>query len=166
MTTLQSVKELSQRFSGPRRLISFDYYDGTTSGVIRLDNERLDYRYDLVSWDGEQNRRIFCISPLDAVFDNITDALSPLGKPTWPCWYPVWKFSSESQKRETEHLIDFLAGTSSGYVNALLTADLCKSSVEAIALSGVSGQMAEEFRRTHIQQGFHKWISFFGKRAD
>jgi hypothetical protein len=154
-------KELSAQFSGSRRLISFDYYDGTTSGIVHLESEQLDYKYDLVAWDDKQDDRVFCLTLLGAVLDGLVDALSVLGKPTWPCWYPVWQFPSEPIRIEIEKVIESITSKDTGYTIAILAKDPCTSTAQAVRLTGDSAAMAEQFRQTHALQDFGNWLRIF-----
>jgi hypothetical protein len=159
--------DLVRSFAGPRRLISLDYYDGTTSGLIRLDEAATDYRYDLVAWDSNQDIRVFCLSSLAPfAFDKAVEVISILGKPSWPCWYPLWKFTSQQEREATERRLNAIVGDQSGpYAVAVLCADLCGEITRAMTLSGESYQMAEEFRHTRAKQPFEKWLIYFGERT-
>src|SRR5258708_24525385 len=88
----RSMKALSDA-RAKRRIISLGYYDGTTSGLLAVAGAPNTYKYDMVSWDDQQDRRVYCIAllPSDA-FERAIGILRELGEPKWPFWNPVWNF--------------------------------------------------------------------------
>ena len=117
-------------------------------------------RYDMVSWDAGQNKRVFCFAALSGTFQEMIEALSPLGLPSWPCWHPVWEFSSIEAEHQLKQRVDFLLGTND-YVSAVLTDDLCRSAVKGIALSRETARMAELFKVNGALQAFESWAAFW-----
>jgi hypothetical protein len=49
------------------------------------------FKFDILAWDGSQERRVFAFSPLAVEsFEKIVRLLSRKEAPEWPIWYPKW----------------------------------------------------------------------------
>ena len=115
------------------------------------------FRYDLVSWDEDQDQRVYCLAPvtLDA-FDRAVEALQGLGEPTWPFWNPVWIFTTEECRIAAERILDTLVGTGE-YNIAVFTKDLSRRVEEAVSLSEERRKLATKFKIDRVIQSFHLW---------
>jgi hypothetical protein len=151
-----------QNIVSPHRIISLGFYDGTTNGLILFEKAGLVFKYDLISWDGAENWRVFCLAPLRPDdFVEVTNILSSLGEPKWPCWHPVWRFSSDSQQHDVEQSLNVLLNSSGPYVSAVLSNDLCTSIRTAIVIGDELKNMVDEFVRTGERQPFESWVTKF-----
>jgi hypothetical protein len=137
-----------------RRILSLGYYDGTTNGLLRTGAHA--FQYDLVSWDQEQNRRVYCLAPITlGAFGQAVEALLELGEPTWPFWNPVWRFTTEERRIAAEHALDVLS--TAEYDIVVFAEDLSKQPQEAIPLSEEGRRQATKYRADRSLQPFHLW---------
>lgn len=89
------------------KVLSLSWYDGTTAGLAQCSQCSRVFRYDLVDWDSEQERRVFVLSPINPrEFRQIIDLLARSESPTWPFWNPRWEFSSSEEKQRVMTEID------------------------------------------------------------
>ena len=152
--------------AGPRRLVSLGYYDGTTNGLLSFEKPGLAFRYDLVSWDSGEDWRVFCLSPLiPNDFEAAVHALSVLGEPRWPCWFPPWEFSSDAEKLGVEQALEAILNRSGPYRMAVLSRDLCTSTRAAVNIIARPGGAVEQFTRDRQIQPYEKWLPLFGVNA-
>jgi hypothetical protein len=141
------------------RLISLGFYDGTTSGLIELEIGIV-FRYDVVSWDDHEDRRVYCLARIPVpAFAELIKLLSSSETPRWPQWFPRWESSPDIQ-RSVDNLLD-QAGP---YSVVGLGTDIT-SVDDAVALEGRAYDRAEDFRRNGQMQPFNDWLPVFvGKR--
>jgi hypothetical protein len=150
----------------PWRLISLGYYDGTTNGLIRFEEPDLSFRYDLVSWDSGEDWRVFCLSELaPSDFETAAQALSVLGVPRWPCWFPAWEFTSDTERQRVEDTLKAIVGRSGPYRIAILSRDLCTAIKAAVNVTSEPGSAVEQFSRDRKIQPFERWLPVFGLNA-
>jgi hypothetical protein len=72
------------------RVISFSYYDGATSGITRCKTCGNEYVFELLSWDANQDIRIFGLSLVPSgSFEKISALGIKIDVPRWPEWQPV-----------------------------------------------------------------------------
>ena len=153
----------SRGIAGQRRLLSLGYHDGTTNGLVKFDKSGLAFRYDLVAWDSGEEWRVFCLSPLASNdFEVAVQALSDLGDPKWPCWFPIWEFSSEAKKNDAEAAVEATLNRCGRYQFAILSRDLCTSILAVATTVADFGDAAEKFSRDRKLQPFDKWLDLFG----
>jgi len=120
------------------KVVSLGWYDGTTSGLAQRSlcqtsvEERAQngvlrgpvpgssgdaprtlcaFRYDIVDWDADQDRRIFVLSPIAVrEFERVVDSFGESDSPTWPLWSPkLWQLPSPAKERATVELDRCLA---------------------------------------------------------
>src|SRR6266446_338033 len=71
------------------KIISFSYYDGTTSGAAMCGVCGREYFYDLLSLDDNQDVRIYGFSSIQAgSLGDLTEICSRFDTPKWPEWHP------------------------------------------------------------------------------
>lgn len=89
------------------RVLSTRWYDGTTTGLARCANCSSVFKYDLVDWDTDQERRIFVLSPTGPLeFDTVVEILRATEIPKWPFWNPAWKIEPPELKESTVAEVD------------------------------------------------------------
>jgi hypothetical protein len=94
------------------RILALGYYDGPTEGVLQVGDQGRIYRFTLIEefpGGGEEGTdlRLFGLSPLPpGALGELTTILSPYAEPKWPVWVPLWRFPSDSIRREVEERID------------------------------------------------------------
>ena len=93
------------------KIVSRDWYDGTTAGVAQCARCQTCFKYDIIDWDSDQERRIFALSPIEVrEFESIVQLLSESDSPTWPFWSPKWwQLTSPEKERITEEMDRCLA---------------------------------------------------------
>src|SRR5712692_1783644 len=101
MTCCQLIHGEERVGSPFNRMISFSYYDGTTSGLTQCAVCGREYCYDLLSWDEKQDVRIFGLcSVAGGSFHELTTLCSGHETPRWPEWHPEFKLQSDAAQRE------------------------------------------------------------------
>jgi len=81
------------------KVISLDWYDGTTSGVVTCSQFMSAFRFDILAWGPYQDTRIFAISPLAVEdFEQIVRLYGDIEVPVWPYWYPKWPTGSPGEE--------------------------------------------------------------------
>jgi hypothetical protein len=91
------------------RVLSLHWYDGTTSGLAHCGGCSTVFRYDIVDWDSDQERRIFLLSRLDPnEFEHLVSLFSSTETPKWPFWSPKWQFGSNEQREKSKAAVDAL----------------------------------------------------------
>lgn len=140
-----------------RRLISLGFYDGTTNGLIELGGSR-SFRYDLISWDENQDKRVYCIGPLPpSAFQKALDVLRSLGEPRWPVWNPLWKFENEEAQMSAQRALDEILGPAEYHIS-VITADLSQPGGRVIPLTGEALRQATKFGIDRELQPFPVWL--------
>jgi hypothetical protein len=93
-----------------RRVLSLGWYDGTTSGLAQCSQCSAAFKYDLIDWDSDQDRRMFAFSPIGVQeFEHVVTLLSRNEKPSWPFWFPKWQFTSIEKARVKSEIDERLA---------------------------------------------------------
>jgi hypothetical protein len=86
------------------RVLSLGWYDGTTRGLAQCRNCGTTFKYDIVDWDKDQERRIFALSPFDAQeFDRMVQLFATAEEPRWPFWNPKRQLESHAETKMQEH---------------------------------------------------------------
>jgi hypothetical protein len=141
-----------------RRLVSLGFYDGTTKGFMMLGTDRA-FRYDLVSWDAYQNKRVYCLVPIPQhEFERVVNVLQVLGSPKWPVWNPLWVFGTEEARLSAERTLDEISNCGE-YHLGVLTEDLSHSGGSAFPLVGAPFDQAMKFKIDQELQSFEIWSS-------
>jgi hypothetical protein len=92
------------------KVMSLGWYDGTTSGLAQCSECSAAFKYDIVDWDSDQDRRIFAFSSIGLPeFDHIVSLLSGSDSPSWPFWCPRWEFTSAERDRIKKEIDERLA---------------------------------------------------------
>lgn len=92
------------------KVLSLGWYDGTTSGLVQCSQCSAAFKYDIVDWDSNQDRRILAFSPISSQeFDGIVELLSRSESPRWPFWNPRWEFDSQEKERITLEIDNHLS---------------------------------------------------------
>lgn len=81
------------------KVISLDWYDGTTAGMAMCSQSKLAFRFDILAWGPYQETRIFALSPLAVEdFEQTVRQLGEFEVPVWPFWYPKWPSGSPREE--------------------------------------------------------------------
>src|SRR5207245_3399910 len=85
------------------KIIALNYYDVPTSGVLRFERFHVDYFFEIVDWDNEQDTRVHGLAPLPyGSFDDLVSLFSRFDSPRWPVWYP----SGETTRSKQDSVMD------------------------------------------------------------
>jgi hypothetical protein len=92
------------------RVVALDWSDGPTDGVLQV-GDGATYRFQMIdSRSGapdESDVRVYGLHPLPAdALSRLTDALADTHQPTWPVFWPIWKFPSEDVQRQVEREVE------------------------------------------------------------
>lgn len=83
-----------------KKVLALGWYDGATSGLAQCSQCSDVFKYDIVAWDSDQERRMFAFSPIaPQEFDHIVSLLSRAEEPKWPFWCPRWQFTPVEKER-------------------------------------------------------------------
>ncbi|MFN0110518.1 MAG: hypothetical protein ACKVZH_16810 [Blastocatellia bacterium] len=97
-------------FSTGSRVIGLDSYDGITEGILQCSKCQKVFYFDLIDWDERDDAdvRVFTLAPLPYdSFEVIIKAFSvSLPAPSWPVWFPSWKFSLKEDRVMVEDKIN------------------------------------------------------------
>lgn len=70
------------------RLIAFETYDGPTLGIVFREGSSKGMVFRLLAWDERRKRRVFSLSPTNAVEgENLIAGLSRVEAPHFPDWW-------------------------------------------------------------------------------
>lgn len=139
-----------------KRILSLGYYDGPTMGITQCANCQAEYKFDIFSWDDQQDIRIYGLFPLpQGGFSKIIDALSLLGHSGWPIWVPQWEFSDEQLRMATDDLVKEVIGGSGMLKSVVAAKDLSK---EILAFRNLNGSEARTLPKNFNQA--KDWFAF------
>jgi hypothetical protein len=72
------------------KAIAFSYYDGAKSGITKCSTCGNEYFFELLSWDANQDVRIYGLSLTPAgAFEKIIALAKKFDVPRWPEWCPT-----------------------------------------------------------------------------
>jgi hypothetical protein len=91
------------------RVVALGYYDGPTDGVIEFSGDRV-FRFAMPDEENQLSSgravRKYDLSPLrSGSMDELVATLSPFFIPTWPVWFPTWKFPSQRDEESVEERV-------------------------------------------------------------
>ncbi|HXD85767.1 MAG TPA: hypothetical protein VN641_04695 [Urbifossiella sp.] len=93
----------------PKRLICLDYYDGPIEGVVQFGEPDRVFLIRQVGVVGTVQDEIgeHGLHPLPAdALDRMAAAISPYIEPSWPMWFPIWKFPSPQIEESVNPAVD------------------------------------------------------------
>ena len=80
------------------KVLSLGWYDGTTAGLAECARCSTVFKYDIVDWDSDQERRMFAFSPVSAQdFERTVKLVSRVETPRWPFWFPKWELAPQEK---------------------------------------------------------------------
>src|SRR5258708_7701414 len=93
------------------KMVIFGYYDGETSGIYAEDEAcQIISRFDLLSWDDQQDWRIFCVGRVpdgNVLFRQVVDLHKQFESEHWPIWAPsLAPASRRNEELELTHALD------------------------------------------------------------
>jgi hypothetical protein len=94
------------------RILALGYSDGPTEGVLQVGDQGEVYRFAVVDQfpgqgDEGTDLRLFGLFPLPpGALGELVTILAPHAEPRWPVWVPLWRFPSDSIRREVEERVD------------------------------------------------------------
>lgn len=139
-----------------KRILSLGYYDGPTMGIAQCDNCQAEYKFDIFSWDDQQDIRIYGLFPLPpGGLSKIIDALSLMGPPEWPIWIPRWDFSDEQLRIAIDDLVKEVIGGSEMLKGLVAAKDLSK---EILAFRNLNDSEARTLPKKFNQA--KDWFAF------
>ncbi len=117
------------------RIIALDWYDGLKAGLAMCTASKRAYSIEFRSWDDEEIRRVYSLSPIEAAdFEHVLALIRCLGAPRWPIWFPKWQFQAREAQEAAERA---LARLSEKLQPAflVLAQDLSKEIIRSAALT-------------------------------
>lgn len=147
------------------KVLSLGWYDGTTSGLAQCSRCPTVFRYDIVDWDSDQERRMFAFSPFNAQdFERIVELLSSIEKPSWPFWFPKGEFTLQQRESIKVEVDECLARAERP--EYLLASDRRLDVVFAIRrLSGPErDRLPTQFDGLPVTNDFNYWRELVGLR--
>jgi len=146
------------------KVLSLNWYDGTTSGLVQCSRCSAVFKYDIVDWDSNQERRIFAFSPINsAEFDHIISLLSASASPSWPFWNPSWRFDSPKEKNRVAFEVDACLSRAA-LVEYIVAADrMLQTLFGAKNLSDPArNRLPETFDGLPASDDFNYWREYIG----
>ncbi len=139
--------------------IVFGWYDGVTDGVATSKGQRRSYRFQLLSWDAEQEMRVYSLTKLNTgSFKTIANLLASIEPPHWPFWVVHWPEASERTKG-LEAKLEPLLKSDSLPEFIIASRDVTRGIEHGRALDSV--QAKEEFLTLrHREAPFTEWLRF------
>jgi len=118
------------------RIIALDWYDGLKAGLAACAAAKRAYAIEFRSWDDEETRRIYTLSPFAfADFERVVAVPSgSLGPPRWPMWLPVWRFHSRLAQETAERALATLAEKAQEPTFVILTEHLSNEIILSASL--------------------------------
>jgi hypothetical protein len=87
------------QFAAPPHVLVLGYYDGPTEGVIQFGDGGPVFQFEMIDDDHVAGTRSYTFDPLPAdALDRITAVVAPHIEPSWPVWFPVWKFRTHGDR--------------------------------------------------------------------
>ncbi len=111
MNPSKNGETVANAFGNPTRLIVLGFYDGPTDGVIQFGDRGRVFRFRLtdeerqLSTPSPTREYNFYSLPMDAL-NRIVEAISPNIAPTWPVWFPLWRFPSQEIEDSVSAAVD------------------------------------------------------------
>jgi hypothetical protein len=103
---LNNIKRIPSPFS---RIIILGYYDGATTGALECRECGLCYRFEMLYWDEQQDKRIFGLFPLKReCFERLIEVLQPYSTPGWPWLVVKWEFANSEEKQLVDQQVERL----------------------------------------------------------
>jgi hypothetical protein len=145
------------------KMIILGYYDGETSGVYAEDEaSQVISRFELLSWDDQQNWRIFCVGRVrdgNALFRKLVELYRQFEDEHWPVWAP----SLVPQDRRSEELeIRRALDSRVQYESLVLSTDFHKGAAKTAPITGELETFVQRFIRTGELQDFKTCKSLMG----
>ena len=145
------------------KLLMLDWYDGYTSGLAVRSSYPQSFRFELLSWDGQQDTRVFALSEFDlAEFENVVNLLNQSESVKWPIWCPAWPRDTQELTRLNSQLNEFLVRAKTPE-SAIATDSMFKTILAAKVLTP---QARQEIRTSCdtclplLSDNFDFWQSF------
>lgn len=87
------------RLAFPPRMVILGYYDGPTDGVIQFGEHGPVFQFTMPDEERQLGSRAgtreYHLRPLPAdALDRLAAVISPYHAPSWPTWFPLWRFPS------------------------------------------------------------------------
>ncbi len=142
------------------RVISIDWYDGTTSGLALDSQHKLAFSFGLLDWGPCQELRIFALSPLPITgFDQAVMLFSKSEAQKWPIWYLGWPSELPEQERTRSELGAILALAGSPEF-AFASQSRFQTILAATRLSTPARAFLPTAREAHGSGHFDYWQKF------
>lgn len=137
------------------KMIIFDYYDGETSGIYAEDEaSQVISRFELLSWDDQQDWRIFCVGRVpdgNVLFRKLVELYKQFDDEHWPVWSPsVVPPDKRSEELELTRALD----SKVQYQSVVLSTAFHKGAAKTAAITGELETLVQRFIRTGELQDF------------
>ena len=137
------------------KMIILGYYDGETSGVYAEDEaSQVISRFELLSWDDQQNWRIFCVGRVrdgNVLFRKLVELHKQFDDEHWPVWHPsLVPPDKRSEELELTRALD----SKVQYQSVVLSTEFHKGAAKTAAITGELETLVQRFIRTGELQDF------------
>jgi hypothetical protein len=92
--------------AAPPRILILGFYDGPTNGVIQFGDGGPVFEFKWVDEDASAARTFSLARLPSGALDRLTATIAPHIEPTWPVWFPVWRFASKEVQLAVEAVVD------------------------------------------------------------
>jgi hypothetical protein len=138
-----------------KKMMIFNYYDGELSGIYAEDEAcQTISRFDLLSWDDEQEWRIFCIGQIpngNVLFRKLVEFYAQFDKEHWPVWAPsVVPAGKKNEELELRRALD----SKRQYQSVVLSTQFHKDVAKITPIKGDLEMLVQDFIRTGELQDF------------
>lgn len=138
-----STIELREGVNDPspiRRVIAWDWHDGPVEGALQIGDGGPAFKFALLeetngASDGDVRVYGLYSLPGDA-FEQITTLLSSISAPTWPVWWPVWKFPDDATRQSVEIRLQEITDRV-GPLTWVVVGDLANCPIRAMSVSAL-----------------------------
>jgi hypothetical protein len=145
------------------KVVSLDWYDGTSAGAAMCSQPSLAFRFDLIALGPCQEQRIFAFSPLAVEdFKQLVELLSKTEAPEWPMWFPKWP-PELSAKESLGREIDACIANAKSPKYVVASDSSSKSILAAKRLDGPAQELLKpNLEASPFFDNFDYWKDFVG----
>lgn len=150
-----------------RKMIIWGYYDGETSGIYTEDDaSQIISRFEMLSWDDEQDWRIFCVGRIpdgNVLFRKLVELYKQFEDEHWPVWAPgLLPPDKRAEEDELRRALDSRVR----YQSVVLTTGFHKGAKKTAAITGELETVVQRFIRTGELQDFETCKGLMERRPE
>lgn len=149
-----------------KKLVVFKYYDGPLSGIGAEDEAgEIISRFDLLSWDDLQDRRIFCVGRIydgDSLFKEVVDFYKQFEEAHWPIWVPNMPPAGNDERwSRLSNALDMRRA----YQSLILASQIYDEPIQIEKITGDLDTLVQKFIQTGELQDFESCKSKLDARS-